>query len=140
MSMHADSLLTYATMLRRRLGGSQPLIWTFCRLAVRTPFVTSQGSPYARFQRALATGNLLLIRAAAAELPRVDLGDALSICVAIRQAEPERFERAALRWIARFCVERRDASLADLRAAAWAFERMGSDSREAVETLRGLCR
>jgi hypothetical protein len=102
--------------------------------------VTSQGSPYARFQRALTTGILLLIRATAAELPRVDLGDALSICVAIRQSEPERFERAALRWIARFCVERRDVSLADLRAAAWAFERMGSDPAGALETLRRLCR
>jgi hypothetical protein len=35
------------------------------------------GSPYPRLQRALATGNLNLIRAAAAELPRVDLSDAL---------------------------------------------------------------
>ena len=66
--------------------------------------MTSQGSAYARFRRALNTGNLTLIRNAAAELPRVDLGDALAICVAISQAEPERFERAALRWLARFCV------------------------------------
>jgi hypothetical protein len=67
--------------------------------------MTSDGSPYARFRRALATGNLLLIRAAAAELGTVSLGDALFVCVAIRDAEPERFERAALRWIARYCVE-----------------------------------
>jgi hypothetical protein len=39
--------------------------------------VTSRGSAYARFRRALKTGNLTLIRNAAAELPRVDLGDAL---------------------------------------------------------------
>ena len=102
-------------------------------------FVTSQGSPYARFQRALATGNLLLIRAAAAELPRVDVGDAVSVRVAIRQAEPERFERAAMRWLARFCVERPAATLADLRAASWAFERMGSDPDGALDVLRGLC-
>src|SRR5207237_682750 len=31
--------------------------------------VTSSGSPYARFKRALLTGNLALVRAAAAELP-----------------------------------------------------------------------
>ena len=102
-------------------------------------FVTSQGSSYARFQRALATGNLLLIRAAAAELPPVELGEALSVCVAIRQAQPERFERAAMRWLARFCVERPSATLADLRAASWAFERMGSDPDGALDTLRGLC-
>jgi hypothetical protein len=42
--------------------------------------VTSQGSPYTRFDRALKTGNLNIIRAAAAELPRPpDLGDALKI-------------------------------------------------------------
>jgi hypothetical protein len=40
-------------------------------------FVTSQGSAYARFRRALKTGNINVIRGAAAELPRVDLGDAL---------------------------------------------------------------
>ena len=40
-----------------------------------------KGSPYANFRRALATGNLLLIRAAAAELPTVNLDDALEVCV-----------------------------------------------------------
>lgn len=68
------------------------------------------GSPYPRFQRVLATGNLNLIRVAAAELPRVDLGDALAVCMAIREAEPERFERAALRWLARYASRMRAAS------------------------------
>jgi hypothetical protein len=36
-------------------------------------FVTSHGSAYSRFQRALKTGNLILIRNAAGELPRVEL-------------------------------------------------------------------
>jgi hypothetical protein len=40
----------------------------------------------------------------------------------IRQTEPERFQRAALRWLARFCLERRDATLAQIQAAAWAFD------------------
>jgi hypothetical protein len=71
----------------------------------------------------------------AAELPRVDLAAALSVCAAIRHSDPERFERAALRWLARFCVERPGATLDDVRAAAWAFERMGSDPNGALETL-----
>ena len=100
-------------------------------------FVTSDGSPYTRFRRALETGNLLLIRAAAAELPQVNLGDALCICVAIREAEPE---RAALRWLARFCVERPRATVADVRLAAGAFEAMANDPSAALETLRRLCR
>jgi hypothetical protein len=95
------------------------------------------GSSYSRFQRALATGNLNLIRAAAAELPRVDLDDALAVCMAIRDAEPERFERAALRWLARFAVERA-ASVADVRTALDAFAAMLQRPEEALSTLRGL--
>jgi len=101
-------------------------------------FVTSQGSAYARFRRALKTGNLTLIRNAAAELPGVDLRDALEVCVAIRQAEPERFERAALRWLARFCVEQREVTLAQVQVAAWAFDNI-TDEPAALETLQRLC-
>jgi hypothetical protein len=102
-------------------------------------FVTSQGSAYARFQRALKTGNINVIRGAEAELPVVDLGDALAVCVAIREAEPHRFERAALRWLARFCVERREATLQEVQAAAWAFENMAAEPTVALDTLRRLC-
>ena len=102
-------------------------------------FVTSQGSAYSRFQRALKTGNLAIIRSAAAELPQVNLGDALAVCVAIREAEPHRYERAALRWLARFCVERPDATLAEVTAASWSFEHMAEQPAVALDTLRRLC-
>jgi hypothetical protein len=59
---------------------------------------------------------------------------------AIRDAEPERFERAALRWIARYCVERPTVNLRDVRTAAEAFERMALRPEEALTTLQGLCR
>jgi ribosomal protein S7 len=95
------------------------------------------GSPYARFQRALATGNLHLIRAAAAELPRVDLGDALAVCMAIRHTEPERFERAALRWLARYAVEKA-TSVADVRLAADAFAAMVQRPEDALLALQRL--
>jgi hypothetical protein len=39
--------------------------------------MTSDGSPYARFRRALATGNPGLVMPAAAELGRLSLADAL---------------------------------------------------------------
>ena len=95
------------------------------------------GTSYPRFQRALATGNLHLIRAAAAELPQVDLGDALAVCMAIRDAEPERFERAALRWLARYAVEKA-TSVADVRAAADAFATMLQRPEDALRALRQL--
>jgi len=79
-----------------------------------------------------------LIRNAAAELPRVDLADAPKSAVAIRRAEPERFERAALRWLARFCVERRNATVAQVQAAAWALDNL-TDEPAALETLQRLC-
>jgi len=102
-------------------------------------FVTSQGSPYARFRRALATGDLLLIRAAAAELGTVSLGDALQACVAIRDTRPEQFERAALRWIARYCLERPKVTLAEVRTALDAFQHMARQPEDALTTLQSLC-
>jgi hypothetical protein len=79
--------------------------------------VTSQGSAHARFRRALATGNPLLVRAAAAELDVISLADALSICLVLLRAEPARYGRAAARFQARFVqdvprVELEDAQIA----------------------------
>ena len=78
-----------------------------------------------------------MIRAAAAELPRVDLGDALAVCMAIREAEPDRFERAALRWLARYAVERA-GSVAEVRAAADAFATMLQRPEDALIALQRL--
>ena len=55
-------------------------------------FVSIKGSSYARFQRALDTGNLTIIRTAAAELPRIELDDALRICQALT-FDPDAYER-----------------------------------------------
>ncbi|MBA2349463.1 MAG: hypothetical protein H0V81_14340 [Solirubrobacterales bacterium] len=102
--------------------------------------MTSQGSAYARFRRALATGNLTLIRAAAAELPQVRLDDALEVCVLLRDREPQRYEAAAVRWIARFCVERVDVSLEDVHHATRAFALMRrGEPEEALTVLQALC-
>jgi hypothetical protein len=102
-------------------------------------FVTSQGSPYSRFRRALESGNLLLIRSAAGELPSVDLKDALQVCLVLREAEPESFERAAVRWLGRYCLER-NPNLAEIGRAAGALERLPSWDQDALLVLRGLVR
>jgi hypothetical protein len=86
--------------------------------------MTSQGSAYARFRRALQTGSLPVVRAAAAELPTIRLDDALRVCVLIRENDPNHYERAALRWVGRFALEARDATLADVRAGAAALEQL----------------
>jgi hypothetical protein len=100
-------------------------------------FVTSQGGATARFRRALQTGNLLLIRAAAAELPRIGLGDAAAILLVIEQRAPETFERAALRWLARLCQESRRVCLEDAAVVAAALAQL--PALGARQTLAALC-
>jgi hypothetical protein len=102
-------------------------------------FVTSDGSPYSRFKRALANGNLLMIRAAAAELPRIGLRDALEICLVVRGQDGDRFERAAVRWLGRFALEARDVTIEAIQAAAAALDAMPQQPERSMETLAGLC-
>ena len=68
-------------------------------------FVTSQGSAYSQFRRALDRRNFLLAWTLAAELPRVPLADALSLLLLALDQQPWRFEKAAPRWHARLCDE-----------------------------------
>jgi hypothetical protein len=96
-------------------------------------FVTSDGSPYPRFQRALKTGNLTIIRAAAAELPRIGLRDALQICLVVRGIDPDRFERAAVRWLGRFALEARGVTIDAIQTAAAALDAMPDQPERAME-------
>lgn len=101
-------------------------------------FVSIKGSSYVNFRRALASGNLLLIRSAAAELPSVNLKDALAICAAFAAEEPGRYERAALRWIARFALELPEVTLADIHDAAEALALLPHEPDRALRVLREL--
>jgi hypothetical protein len=75
-------------------------------------FVSATGSPYARFQRALASRNPTIAWAAATELPDIDLADALELCLLIAP-DPSRYPRAAARWHARYCAELRGVTLTE---------------------------
>jgi hypothetical protein len=101
--------------------------------------MTSGGSAYSRFRRALKTGNLALVRAAALELPAVDLGDALSICLLMSADADERYERAAVRWLARLALERPSLGLGELREGLVAFEALPHNPAGAREALGELC-
>jgi hypothetical protein len=72
---------------------------------MRTWFVSIKGGSYARFRRALDTGNFTLVRAAAAELATINLDDALRICLLLR-ADRSRYEHAVIRWLGQLCLER----------------------------------
>jgi len=79
--------------------------------------MTSDGSPYTRFKRAIQTGNLAIIHTTAAELGFVALRDALAILVVIEAKDDERFERAAVKWAGRLALETPDLELAELAGA-----------------------
>jgi hypothetical protein len=102
-------------------------------------FVTSDGSPYSRFRRALATGNETLVVAAARELPRISLDDALRVCLVLRDGDADRFERAAVRWLGRFALEAKGATIDDLRTAADALDALPDRPVAAMEQLQALC-
>jgi hypothetical protein len=101
--------------------------------------MTSDGSAYARFRRALETGNELLVLAAARELPRVALHDALRICLVLRDGDAVRYERAAVRWLGRFALEADRVTIRELRLAAEALDALPHRAAEAMERLQDLC-
>ena len=102
-------------------------------------FVSIKGSPYARFVRALERGKLPLVYAAAAELPRLNLDDGLRVLVLMAEQDRARFDRAAVRWVARLGLERR-LGIDDLRAALAACELLPSHPGEGKVVLERLMR
>ena len=77
--------------------------------------MTPQGSPYARFRRALDSRNATVAFATATELDFVSLPDALEL-VLLLVDDPRRFRRAALRWHARYCGEVPDVGFEEAHA------------------------
>jgi hypothetical protein len=58
-----------------------------------------------RFRRALDRGNVTEALSSASELEHVGLNEALELCLLLRDKQPARYERAALRWHGRLCRE-----------------------------------
>lgn len=101
--------------------------------------ITSQGHPYAIFRRALERRNLTAAWTAAAELQVVSLADALALCLLVRDREPARFARFALRWHARFCAETQGIELEDGRLVLDLLAAVaGPEPRRAGRALREL--
>ena len=100
--------------------------------------VTSQGHPYARFKRALATRNATLATAAAQELDEVALDDALRLVLLYREARDWRFERAALRWHLLLLAEAPALGLAGARVSAQALIAIGGQHVERGVALSEL--
>ena len=73
---------------------------------------------------------------AALELPYVNLADALAVCLLMRRQGDRRFERAAVRRLARVSLERPGVTLEELREAAGALmELPAAQARERLANL-----
>ena len=76
-------------------------------------FVTSEGHPGARLQRALAAGNLTAAEQAAFEVAFVPLAQARALVELYAEHGDPKFERAALKYLARYLTEG-EPTLADI--------------------------
>ncbi len=68
--------------------------------------MTSQGTAHGRFQRAIHRRHVQAAELAAREMGGLSHADALALCELLANADPARYERAALRWLQRFIDER----------------------------------
>jgi len=79
---------------------------------------TSQGHPYAVFQRALKRRNVLMALAAAKDLPQLVLIDALELTILVARKDPSRHPRVAARWLLRYLEEDPHATIEEAALAA----------------------
>jgi hypothetical protein len=79
--------------------------------------VTSEGHPGARLQRALAAGNLIAAEQAAFEIAFVPLAEARLLVELYAEKGDRKYERAALKYLARY-MEEEKPSLADVAQVA----------------------
>jgi len=101
--------------------------------------VSTKGSSHSRFLRALDTGNPTLVLAAAAELTRVELADALSICLVLLDAGSPLYPRAAVRWHARLCLQAPALELGEAALVLGGLQALAGGHRAAAATaLSGL--
>jgi hypothetical protein len=57
----------------------------------------------------------------------------------LRDGDPDRYERAAVRWLGRFALECRGVTIAELRLAAHALDALPDKQSEAMEQLQAQC-
>lgn len=83
---------------------------------------------------------MLIIRAAAAELPRIGVAEAAAILLVLEQSDPANYERAALRWLAMLCNERNSRiDLLGVAQAAAALDALPSRRPAARAGLAAVC-
>ncbi len=99
--------------------------------------MTAQGSPRTRFNRAIEGQWVFHAELAAREMGKLSLSEALGLVLLYAEVEPAKFERAAVRWLARYLAE---GSPTLLQAQIWAraLTQLPTGSEAAREILEEL--
>jgi hypothetical protein len=100
--------------------------------------LTAQATAHVRFRRALQSGSVTLALGAAAELGALDLEDAFELTLLLAAHEPRRYGRAAVRWHARFCVERQRVELDEAELLLSLLAALPTQTKVAARGLEAL--
>jgi hypothetical protein len=101
--------------------------------------VSSPGSAYARFQRAIDRDNVRVAESAAREMGFMSLDNALKLVILYAEQDSPKFEPAAVRWLARLALERDAFQLSDALLTAAGLVALRTESAPAAaETLREM--
>jgi hypothetical protein len=101
-------------------------------------FVTAQGSPLTRFPRAVERESLILAEIAATEAGYLGLDDALRLTGLYASAGDPKFDKAAVRWLARFALEADRVTLAEMDLAAVSLAALPARGEPVLRVLLGL--
>lgn len=83
-----------------------------------------KGRPYTWFTASLDSGDLPGARAAAAELERISLADALRLLALIAEKQPNLYDKSAVRWLGRLLLEQPGVTLDDAGVALAALDQL----------------
>jgi hypothetical protein len=99
----------------------------------RKGLLTAQGHPRAIYKRAIERGSVVIAEMAACEVGNLTLAEALELVCLYAEGEPANFEKAALRWLARYVTEGAPSLLrAQIALAALSELRTGSEPAKKV--------
>ncbi len=93
-----------------------------------------------RFRRALRGRNLFLAETAAFEMGVLTLDDALSLVALYAEAEDDKFERAAVRWLGRLLLEKPMPLALAARCVELVAGLRGPEAERAAAALSALVR
>lgn len=102
--------------------------------------MTAQGHPLTRFRRALERKHIFGAELAAREMGFVPLADALGLLALYAEEQSPKYDKAAIRWLARLALEADDLELHDLQLAAAALQALPRRTDSALSTLSDLSR